>query len=365
MRKITTLLLLSIAACLTSKSQTESPEVSTDATSKQDVLTIATREAPPFAFIDESGRWTGITIELWEAVAAKLNYKYEYKNYSLSELLQSVESGKADIGAAAITITAERVKKMDFTHTYFGDGLGIATTVKREDVWTHLASTILTWNFLKALLALATILLIAGFLIWIVEKKKNPEQFGGKVHHGLGNGFWWSAVTMTTVGYGDKAPVTILGRFIGLVWMFTSIIVISGFTGAIATALTVGQLKPAVSGPKDLPNVTVGVLKDSSGEEFLRASGIRPTEFNSIKEGLDALNRGAIKAFVHDNSILTYWTSKHYSDSIEVLEHTFDPGFIGLALRLNSKNLKEVDLALLEFVQTPAWDAILRKYAVN
>ncbi|WOO41797.1 transporter substrate-binding domain-containing protein [Rubellicoccus peritrichatus] len=365
MRNLIIATLLFLTTCFTANSQTGASNVQSDTTKKDDVLLVATRQAPPFSFIDENGRWTGITIELWEAIAAKLNVKYEYKDYNLSELLKAVETGEADIGAAAITITAERVKKMDFTHTYFGEGLGIATTVEREDIWTHLASTILTWNFAKALLALITILLIAGLLIWLVERKNNPEQFGGRMHHGLGNGFWWSAVTMTTVGYGDKAPVTVLGRFIGLVWMFTSIIIISGFTGAIATALTVGQLEPAVTGPQDLPNVKVGVLKDSSGEEFLEATGLKPINFNSVDDGLKALQNGEIKAFVHDKPILVYSVDERYINSIKVLEHSFDPGFIGLALPLESKNLKETDLALLEFVQTPAWDAILKKYGVD
>jgi len=57
---------------------------------------------------------------------------------------------------------------------------------------------------------------------------------------------------MTTVGYGDKAPVTLAGRVVGLLWMPASIILISGFTAAIASALTVGQLDHSISGLDDL-----------------------------------------------------------------------------------------------------------------
>jgi len=49
---------------------------------------------------------------------------------------------------------------------------------------------------------------------------------------------------MTTVGYGDKSPITAAGRLVALVWMFSSIIIISLITGAFATAMTVHQLTP-------------------------------------------------------------------------------------------------------------------------
>ena len=41
-----------------------------------------------------------------------------------------------------------------------------------------------------------------GTLIWILERRKNPEHFSPIPVKGLGSAFWWSAVTMTTVGYG-------------------------------------------------------------------------------------------------------------------------------------------------------------------
>merc|ERR1712003_211228 len=36
---------------------------------------------------------------------------------------------------------------------------------------------------------------------------------------------WWCFVTVTTVGYGDRSPVTLAGRLIGIVTMITGIIV--------------------------------------------------------------------------------------------------------------------------------------------
>ena len=121
------------------------------------------------------------------------------------------------------------------------------------------------------MLALGLVLLIVGVLIWLFERRRNPEQFGGSVSEGIGNGFWWSAVTMTTVGYGDKAPVSTAGRALGLVWMFVSIITISGFTAAIASSVTVNKLQTRINGVADLPRVNVGSVANTSGAQGARA----------------------------------------------------------------------------------------------
>jgi voltage-gated potassium channel len=48
-----------------------------------------------------------------------------------------------------------------------------------------------------------------------------------------GDALWWAVVTITTVGYGDKYPVTMLGRFTGVVVMFAGV----GIIGALASIL--------------------------------------------------------------------------------------------------------------------------------
>lgn len=50
----------------------------------------------------------------------------------------------------------------------------------------------------------------------------------------IGDALWWSATTVTTVGYGDRYPVTTAGRFIAVALMVTGIALVGAVTAAIA-----------------------------------------------------------------------------------------------------------------------------------
>ena len=47
---------------------------------------------------------------------------------------------------------------------------------------------------------------IFAHLIWYVEKTNNPTHFPPGCFDGIDDAIWWAAVTVTTVGYGDKGP---------------------------------------------------------------------------------------------------------------------------------------------------------------
>src|ERR1700687_1935729 len=71
-------------------------------------LRVATRVVPPMV-IDDHGRLSGFSIDLWNSIAGKLKVETEYKVApDVGALLQDVRSGQADLGISAISITAER-----------------------------------------------------------------------------------------------------------------------------------------------------------------------------------------------------------------------------------------------------------------
>ncbi|MCA9436273.1 MAG: transporter substrate-binding domain-containing protein, partial [Candidatus Omnitrophica bacterium] len=311
-------------------------------------LVVATREAPPFAMKREGDRWEGLTIELWSRIAERLALDYEYREMDLEPMLEGVRDGSVDVAAAALTVTADREKEFDFTQPFFNSGLGIAVVPKEGNLMVGVLNRIFSVEFFQAVAALALVLILAGFLVWLFERKKNSEEFGGSTGKGLGSGFWWAAVTMTTVGYGDKSPKTAGGRTVALVWMFASVIVISSFTAMIATALTVGELHSEIQGPEDLYRHRVGTLAGSTSETYAKERDMAPRSYDSIEEALTALSEDRIDAVVHDAPLLEYYAHHEFEGQVDVLPRVFARQNYAFALPEKSERLEPINQVLLE-----------------
>ena len=66
--------------------------------------------------VEKNGTLGGFSIELWNSIGERLNRETEYVVMSdVSELLDAVGSGRADLGIAAISITSERENRFDFS----------------------------------------------------------------------------------------------------------------------------------------------------------------------------------------------------------------------------------------------------------
>ena len=325
-------------------------------------LIVGTKEAPPFSLKSADGTWTGISIDLWRQIATDLNLKYEFRETDLKGLLDGVALGSLDVAVAALTITPEREEAFDFTHPFHTTGLGIAMAWKAGNPWIAVIKRLFSLTFLKVVATLAVLLLAVGMLVWWFERKRNPQQFGGKSARGIGSGFWWSAVTMTTVGYGDKAPVSLAGRVVGLIWMFAGIIMISGFTAAIASSLTVTQLESPVKGPEDLSKVRVGTITDSTGASYLRDKRIGYQTYQTAIEGLQAVAEGKIQALVYDAPLLRYLINQGFKGSLQVLPNTFLRQDYGIALPPRSDLRETVNRVLLKKISESAWQDTVYKY---
>ena len=209
---------------------------------------------------------------------------------------------------------------------------------------------------------LGFLLFMVGLLVWWFERKRNPAHFGGTPAAGIGAGFWWSAVTMTTVGYGDKAPVTLGGRLVAIMWMIASFFIVSLFIATITASLTVLKLESSVEGVKDLPDVLVGTAAHSTSESYLRDYRIAFLVYGTASEGLRALSEGRIEAFVYDEPILRYLVNRDFKGNLGVLDRSFERQDYSIALPAGSPLREPINQALLRKIEEPEWQDTLYHY---
>ncbi len=85
------------------------------------------------------------------------------------------------------------------------------------------------------LLAVGIIVLACAALVTVAERNAHGSNI-----HNLGQGLWWAVVTMATVGYGDRYPVTPAGQGLAVFLMLAGIGLLGVLTATFASYF-VGQ----------------------------------------------------------------------------------------------------------------------------
>ncbi len=81
-------------------------------------LVMATNaQFPPYE-LSEEGKVVGFDVDMMRAVCDKLGYELVIEDMAFDSIIAAVDSGKADVGVAGMTVTEDRLKNIDFTDSY-------------------------------------------------------------------------------------------------------------------------------------------------------------------------------------------------------------------------------------------------------
>jgi ABC-type amino acid transport substrate-binding protein len=324
---------------------------------------VAVYDLPPYGHVEPDGSIDGVSVDLWRRVAENLKRDYRLVPVAQMEtILEGLERNDYDAAIGAITITPDRLARVDFSYPAHRSGVAVAT---RKDGGP--AAAFLNYGAvvgeLSPLIGLTLALLVAmGVAMWIVERPTRSLNHESAVAT-LRDGVYWAVVTMTTVGYGDKTPKTTGGRLIAILWMLVSVALISILSTSIVSKMTADRVASNLRlVGADLAGKRLAAVAHSSGAEYLDERHLRYASFDDLPAALTALEHRETDAVVNSVGTLQYLIAARYKTTIEAPQGVLEPAYMAFALPPGSALKRPLDRALIEISGSEEWRRIEDSY---
>ncbi len=332
------------------------------ASAKKDTLIVGVAGSEPFVFqSDPVDR--GIAVEIWEDLAAEKDWNYTYKPFeTVNAALQSLTKGELDLVVGPISITSKRLEYMKFSQPFYNSSLTIASRHDKLDIWQRL-KPLFSMKLLIAISIFLVILALVGTLLWYAERKQSPDQFPWDPVHGIANGMWLAIVTMSTTGYGDKAPVTLWGRIIAGSWMVISLIFATSMVAGIASTLTLSSLgSSTISTIEQLSGRKAATIADSPSEAFLKEYHVKVVGVSNLHDAVAKLKSKEVDAVVYDRPQLLYFLKNNRDEDLHIAKAEYYKLGYGFAFPLNTTLTYDVNRGLLELAEDQKVTEIVEDY---
>lgn len=316
--------------------------------------------SPPFIDTGGPGRPpTGFALDVWEAASHELRIDYDLVPVKdFEEAFEALEAGRLDVVVGEMAITADRARKASLSQPFFRGGLAILTSPRPASLLDE-ALPFLRTAFAVAAATLVLLLVMVGTLIWVAERRTNPAQFPGRWREGVSNGVWLALATMTTVGYGDRVPVTTAGRVLTGTWMLFSMLFTSSLTAGLATALTLRHFEVLeIEGPQDLHGRRIAVIPASFAIPWVERYGGRLVVAPGLPQAIGMVVHGQVDAFVGDEPSLRWHLVRNPELPVRLAPGVYDQHNFGFALRPDSPLRNRLDIVLLEMDESGQLDTL-------
>lgn len=327
-------------------------------------LLVGIRPHPPFVILDD-GEPKGFSIDLWKAVAGEMNIRYYLiRSGQISGVLEDLTQDRVDAAIGGIAITEDRERSFDFTHSYFITGLGILVGKQKNWSVIRLFKSLLHKNRIMVLLFFGGFILISGHLIWVAERMQpeNKRSFSRKYLPGILEGMYWTIVTASTVGYGDRVPRSWAGRVLATLLIIISLPLFAFFIAKLSSDITLHELRTSISRPQDLIERRVGVLENSTSHAYVSRLNALAYTFDNIENAYDWLMKGRLDAVVYDRPNLQYFAQNRGKGRVEVVGNTFSSQDYAIATPQGSHLRERFNRVLLSLIEQGRVEDIRKKW---
>lgn len=325
-------------------------------------VVVSVHELVPFVMA-EDGRRTGFTIELWDEIAKRQQWTTTYVDVeNVAAQLSDVTTKRADVGAGAISITAERMKKFDFSQPIMGAGLQILVPSRElaEPGIKNFLPLLFSKTMLVWLLGGLALALIPAHIIWLTERR-HPDSLVSKSYFpGIFDAFIFAGETLTATQ--EEVPRHWFARASTILWGFVAIVFVSFFTATLTTTFTVDTFAAKIDGPQDLYGKEVATVGGTTSAAYLKELGVAATELPNIDDCYRALRDDGYQAVVFDAPVLAYYAAGEGAGTAQLAGNVFQAESYGFALAKGSGLRQPIDESLLAIRQDGTYDRLKAKY---
>jgi polar amino acid transport system substrate-binding protein len=331
-------------------------------------LTVAVAECPPFV-IFENGQYSGLAIYLWERVGSELGLGWNYAEYPLGSLLETIRSKDKtelpDVGLSCTSVTAEREEFIDFSHSFNETYTAIA--VRQTTLWSAVTGFFASPQVLKAILIVLGIAVLIGAFFYLLEHRINKKLFSsdsiaGRILEPIIIGLMF--VTSGPIRFYRFKTLT--ARVVATVLTLSSTFLIAAITAVLASSFTLNAMQTEVRTLDDLRSLQVGALSASTSSAFLSSNGI----IHQTRPDLDALvtdlDKGELDAIVSDAAFLQYRINQGKQQgqfkSLTVLPYELEPQNYAFILVEDSPLRERINRALLSVRAQREWREKIAEY---
>ena len=319
-------------------------------------LRIGVVPVEPLVIDEGQGIYDGLGVSLWETVAQQAGFTYEYVDVDKDSVRPMLRRGAVDLWLAATPRTGSR-DTTAHSPIYFTSSMAVAKRGSSSVV--NVVTGLFKPAFFKTIAGLSVLLLIVGAIIYFVERKSNEDQFGGKPLEGIGAGFWWAGVTLTTIGYGDKAPVTFGGRVVAMLWMLMGLAVSATLTATIVALATEGSAQ--LNLPGDLRDASNVAVEQSNVEPFLERLDIAYETVPDVPAGIQAVEDERADFLVAPRMELEHYLNQN-SSSLEVQVSRLVPSYYAIGFRPGLPQADTISALVADVTSSGVWSKWLDQY---
>ena len=361
--RIFSLVFFALCIAFTSLTSAQAQDaVTDDAARLPQSVTVGVYVHPPFVMKTED-RFTGLAVDLWYRMADQLGLESRFVEFAnVGALVDATASGDVDVAVTNMTVTQDRVERIDFTHPWFDAG---------QRIMINAAGGSGTWDFVKGLSDsghlrayawIALVILVATFAMTVFDRHFDKD-FPRRWRDGISESFY----VVMSVATSGRSPARKnlfgwMGRIWQALWLICGIAVLAYVTSSVTSVMTTLSLTSQINSAADLPGRVIGVQPGSVAAEYARQNGLNTRSFEQIDEAVAALMSGQIDAIIDDAPVLEYYAHTHPDQSVAVVGAIFEPDKYAFGLNHKSELTRPLTVRLIGAHESGLIEEIRTRY---